>query len=167
MLVDLPQIGFFRVCDVPGDGNCFFNALVLSPQITMTCPAELRNLVVKMLEENQEAKRLYFEIVKTNQPFDSWVNNIRRPGKWVGSDVSIFVCMMLDITMCLVTNGKNSFNYFDVRNWLTLQRENFLQENAPTIYLYHHLYKHPFQRSDCCNHFALLYQFEGSSIKGF
>jgi hypothetical protein len=167
MLIELPQTGLFRVCDVRGDGNCFFNALVLSPQITIKCPAELRNLVVKMLEENPEAKRLYFEIVKTNQPYDSWVDYVRRPGTWVGSDVSIFVCMMLDINLCLVTNGKNGFNDFDVRKWLILQGEYFVVESAPTIYLYHHLYKYPFQRSDCCNHFALLYPFEGSRIKGF
>jgi hypothetical protein len=133
----------------------------------MKCPAEVRRCLVQMIEENQESKRLYYEIVKQNQPFETWVNYIRRPGTWVGFDVTIFVGMMFDINICLVTNAKNGFYCFDLRRWLIREGENFLHDDAPTVFLYHHLYQRPFQKSDRCNHYGLLYPFEGTNCKSF
>ena len=34
--------GLFRITDVPGDGNCLYNALVKCPDIRFSCPLKFR-----------------------------------------------------------------------------------------------------------------------------
>jgi hypothetical protein len=62
-LIRVEDLGLFRLKDVVGDGNCFFNALVLSQDINIDCPIELMEFLVKSLIKNPKAKNLYDSVV--------------------------------------------------------------------------------------------------------
>jgi hypothetical protein len=50
---------------------------------------------------------------------------------------------------------------------LKQEGENFLPDDSPTVYLYHHLHQRPFQKSNRFNHFGFLYPFEGLNSKWY
>ena len=41
-LIKIDDLGFFKIIDVAGDGNCFFNALTISKHMRISCPSTLR-----------------------------------------------------------------------------------------------------------------------------
>ena len=53
----------FKLCNVLGDGNCFFNGLVLSEHITIADPQDLRTYIVKKVQGSKEARALYHKVV--------------------------------------------------------------------------------------------------------
>ena len=44
---------------------------------------------------------------------------------------------------------------------------NFIDKDAPTIYLYYHLHKRPFYPSETLDHYGYLYEYEGSNPESF
>ena len=61
----------------------------------------------------------------------------------------------------MISNGLKRFQIHDTRKWLRVRRASIvIEDSAPTIYLYHHLFKRPFKKSHNCNHFAYLEHIE-------
>ena len=42
---------------------------------------------------------------------------------------------------------------------------NFISEESPAIFLYHHLFRRPFTKSARCNHFAYLFKVDNNHIE--
>ena len=76
-VIEVNELGLFRFKNVLGDGNCLFNALVISKDINMECPIELREFMVDQLLGNIKAKRLYDSIVN-DMEFESWLKDLSR-----------------------------------------------------------------------------------------
>jgi hypothetical protein len=166
-VIHVRDLGYFSVKDVDGDGNCFFNALVHSSYINLKCPTRLRNYVVDSLRGDsdvaQEARSLYDIVVKGTE-FDSWLTELQTPGTWQGTTAALFICLLFEINVCIVSNSKNGFMVHDTKKWLLLRERNFIEDSHPTVYLYHHLHRRPFKKSLVCNHFAFMYRVDSSSI---
>ena len=153
---------------LPGDGNCFFNALTISKHMRISCPSTLRTSLCDALEDEDiegEVKRLYYDVAKEKQyPLDIWVHNMRQNGSWGGATTAMFVCYVFRINICIVTNGARGFIINDIRS---CQGCEFIDPDVPTIFLYHHSYKTPFKPSHVSNHFAFMYRYEGSDFDDF
>jgi len=160
VLIRVRPYGLFEVRDVKGDGNCFYSALALSDELNVKCQEELRHLLNEKVAELPLARSLYKRFAKNNTSFDAWVEKVKQSRSWAGELEAVFVCLLFNINVCLVTNSLKGFYIVDVRKWLTVEGENFIDADAPTVFLYHHVYKRPTTKSVSCNHFALLEPYE-------
>ena len=70
---------------------------------------------------------------------------------------AVFLCRFTNINVKIITNARK-FLIVDTRLSTMSQGFDFVSENAPTVNLYHHVYKLPFTRSDKCNHFAYMWE---------
>lgn len=155
--------GLFRLKDVQGDGNCFFNAVVMSHEINIECPLDLKDQMAAELMNNKEAKAIYNEMFPSEKEYETFVKGIARRGKYQGTKAALFVCFMFEVNICLITNAPNGFEIHNTQQWLRLMQANMvIEDSAPTIYLYHHLFKRPFKKSKKCNHFGYLHRIEAS-----
>ena len=69
-LLQVDDLGFFMIEDVIGDGNCFFNALVLSNNIDISCPRKLRATLCDAIESENKStlmRYMYTDIAKENK----------------------------------------------------------------------------------------------------
>ena len=53
-LVKIDDLGIFKIIDVAGDGNCFFNALVNSQHTRITSPSVLRRFLCDAMEDEEK-----------------------------------------------------------------------------------------------------------------
>lgn len=159
-LIEIGEVGMFRMVDVEGDGNCFFNALCVCPEIRMEDPSELRQTLVEFLMNNGEAASVYTNVLKQIVPYETFIRKLRRRGTWAGTSAAVFICMMFNVNIVIVSNAVNGLICNNIREWENID---FIDESSSSIYLYHHLYKKPFTKSRVCNHFAYLYQYEESN----
>lgn len=66
-LIKIDDLGFFKIIYVAGNGNCFFNALVTSQHMRISCASTLRASISDRLEDEEiegEVKRLYYDVAK-------------------------------------------------------------------------------------------------------
>jgi len=160
-LIEIPKVGFFKMVDVDGDGSCFFSALCVAPEIRMEDPYLLRQKLCDFLQHNKEAHVIYTNILKETLPYDSFVRTLRRHDTWGGISAAVFVCLMMNVNIVIISNAYTGLICNDIRKW---EHIHFIDKSASTIYLYHHYYKKPFTKSRTCNHFAYLFHYEGKGI---
>ena len=136
-LIKAPSgLGLFQLYDVAGDGNCFFASCSKCPYITINDPSILRSEMVKFLQNNDEALKLFTDVVhEQSMTFKKWVSEIQRNGTWGGATTTMFICLMFHVNICIISNGENGFLSNDIRSWEGID---FLSEDAPTMFLYHH-----------------------------
>ena len=99
MYIDLKAHGFFKFRDSFGDGNCFFNSLVLSAEINFICPFSLRDFVVNQIKKDPLSKEIFHSIESVNHDdngttFDSWVSNLATTERGQGL---LQLCLFVDI----------------------------------------------------------------------
>jgi len=160
----------FKLEDVLGDGNCFFHSLIKSPYINVDCHMQLRRMLVDRVEAeltNRKSGGLVEKLGRIcyENDLSKWVQNIKRPGSWAGTCAAVLLCFFLEINICIVTNKLRSFYVVDVRKWMRTKGLYFIREEASTVFLYHHLFRHPFTRSDNCNHFAHMWEIDKSDVE--
>ena len=83
--------GLFTLKDVRGDGNCFFNAVVLSPEINIECPLDLKDEMSEKLIGSNEAKDTYYEMFPNEEPYETFAEGIGRRGKYQGTKAALFI----------------------------------------------------------------------------
>lgn len=127
-------------------------------------PAELRLSLANFVNGNMEARRIYTDILQGVMPFDSFVARLRKTGTWQGTEAAVFICLMFSINIVIVSNAKCGIFCDNIRLW---EKINFIEEDAPTIYLYYHLHKKPFFPSGTLDHYGYLYEYEGSNPEIF
>jgi hypothetical protein len=149
---------------VVGDNNCFFNALCVCSAIKDEDPWELWTSLADFIEDSMEARRVYTEILHGSIPFDSFVKRLRTNGTWQGTKVAVFMCMICSLNIVIVSNSQAGIFSDNIRLWENID---FIEEDAPTIYLYYHLHKKPFTPSSILNHYGYLFAYDGSNPKGF
>ena len=158
---------FFQFLDVLGDGNCFFNCLVKSPHINVSSPEELRGILVQLIEtEMTKPHNQMEELYKACSPDDDirkWLQKLRKIGTWAGDIAANFICYFFRVNICIVTNAKK-FWVIDIRACLQYKGFTFIEQESPSIFLYHHLFRHPFVKSPMCNHFGYLKQVQKQCI---
>ena len=74
------------------------------------------------------------------------------------------MCMMCSLNIVIVSNTQAGIICDNVRLW---EKIDFIEEDAPTIYLYYHLHKKPFTPSKILNHYGYLFAYDGSNPEGF
>ena len=133
-LLQVEDLGLFMIEDVMGDGNCFFNALVLSKHIDVSCPRKLRASVCDAIEDQNKRtlmKYIYTEIAKESEVmFTEWTRKLRCNGYWGGATAALFVCYVFEINICIVTNGMQGFIKNDLRTW---ENNYFKEEKATNV----------------------------------
>ena len=163
-LIEVPEAGYFRFLDVVGDNNCFFNALCVCPAIKYEDPRELRTSLADFIQHSMEARRVYTDILHGRIPFDSFVKRLRKNGTWQGTEAAVFISMMCSLNIVIVSNSQAGIFSDNIRLWKNID---FIEEDAPTIYLYYHLHKKPFTPSSKLNHYGYLSAYDGSNPKGY
>ena len=156
--------GVFKINDVLGDGDCFLHSLNISQHINMPGTEELRKYVVQNLrQESTRFKSIYQKISGSDAKlYENWVKTIERRGYWLGTSLAVFISMIFNVNVVLVTNGMKGFLTVDIRKWM-LNIGVVLDPNAPNVYIYHHLHKQPFKSSMQCNHFAFMRPHSGET----
>ena len=160
-MIKVPPLGLFLMYDVDGDGNCFFSSCCKSSHIRMNNSSTLRAELVNFLKNNDEALVLFTDVVRErSMSFDEWVSKMQCNGTWGGATAAMFICLMFRVNICIISNAENGFLVNDIRSWDGID---FLSEDAPTIFLYHHLHRRPFERNKTCNHFAFMEKYKGAN----
>ena len=77
-MIKVKNEGIFSLKDVQGDGNCFFNAVILPPKINFECPLDLKDQMAEQLQYNNEAKALYNKMFQNEEPHETFVKGIAR-----------------------------------------------------------------------------------------
>ena len=161
--IKLPSGAIFDIVDVPGDGNCFFHAVVLSDEINLSSHDDLRGDLVKRLRTamvNPEEKSFIEKLYIASDPLISlnqWLDSIARTGAWGGDIAALFLGYFYQINFCIVNNSKHGLTVLNIREWIgRLTSFEYVSDNAPSIFLYHHLFRRPWEGSLNCNHFALM-----------
>ena len=159
---------FFKFDDVLGDGNCFFHALVKSPYLNVSCHKELRAMLVKFIRDEmtkpENGMEKLYRACLPDDDFREWLHKLEEPRSWAGDVAATFVSYFFEINICIVTNAK-TFWVVDQRMNLRRKGWNFISEEAPTVFLYHHLFRRPFTKSKTCNHFAYLLEVDKQVIQ--
>ena len=106
---------------VQRDGNCFFNAIVLSPNINIECPFDLKYQMAEQLLNNNNAKALYNEMFPSEEPFKTFIKGIGRGGKYQGTKAALFICFMFEVNICIITNALKCFQIHDTKKMVTLK----------------------------------------------
>ena len=150
----------FKLEHVVGDGNCFFHSISKSPYVSAN-HTELRFMLVdyieaEMVKPDNEIERLY-NIFGGDHDVHHWLASLKRVGSWAGSCAAVYLCRFININVRIITNARK-FLIVDTRLSTRSQGFDFVSENAPTVNLYHHVYKLPFTSSDKCNHFAYMWE---------
>ena len=102
--------GMFTVKDVRGDGNYSFNAVVLSSDINIQCPLDLKDDMAAKLQDNNEAKVIYNEIFSNEEPYETFVDGIGRREKYQDTKAVVFIGMLYGVNMCFVTKWVKGFS---------------------------------------------------------
>ena len=138
VLVKINKLGFFRILDIKGDGNCFYSALTKSENMRISCPKQLReDLFGTIVQRKTEAENLFYDVCKEDSVFDEWIRINRKEGVWGGVTVAAFICWIFAVNICIVTNGVRGFVVNDLQTWVGLS----VPASSLTIYLYHHKFK--------------------------
>lgn len=88
-----------------------------------------------------------------------------KEGGVLGRSMCSFIHLLFFyINICIVTNHPTKFFVVDQRRFFSERGLRFISDAAPTIYLYHHLYRRPFTNSPRCNHFAYMREVEKEHI---
>ena len=91
--------GIFSLKDIQGDGNCFFNAIILSPKINFECPLDLKDQMAEQFQYNNEAKALYNKMFQNEEPYETFVKGIARQGKHQGTKAALFICFIFEVNV--------------------------------------------------------------------
>jgi len=150
----------FKLEHVVGDGNCFFHSISKSPFVSAN-HAELRFMLVdyieaEMVKPGNDMETLY-KIFGGDHDLHHWVTALKRFGSWAGSCAAVFLCRFININIKIVTNAMKLW-VVDTRMVTRSQGFFCVCDNAPTVFLYHHVYNMPFTTSDKCNHFAHMWE---------
>ena len=114
--IKVKNLGLFRLKDVSGDGNCFFNAIVLSKDLNFECSLDLKNQMASLLMRNKEAKVIYNEVFADNkEEYETFVKGVGRRGKHQSTKAALFICYMFEVNICFITNETNGFQVHDTR----------------------------------------------------
>ena len=138
----------FKLIDVPGDGNCLYHSLVCSGVIERSS-ASLRSETFKHVLETWRngcsfVKMLYASYSK-DIPLSQYVQEQNKNGKWGSTLNMCFVSIAFGFNIVSVSNTNGGLKHFLVYDYFcTLNHTcDYVLTDAPTIWLYHHLYKNP------------------------
>ena len=67
--------------------------------------------------------------------------------------------MMCSLNIVIVSNTQAGIISDNIRLW---EKIDFIEEDAPIIYLYYHLHKKPFTPSKILNHYGYLFAYDAS-----
>ena len=113
--------GIFKFIDSIGDGNCFFNALVLSSDINIENPDELRSILVKSIKGKAYFKSIYSKLDASNDmPYDKWIINLSIRGTWQDQTTAALLFLLFQINICIISNTLDGFQVVDMRKWLKM-----------------------------------------------
>ena len=112
----------FRLIDVPGDGNCFFHAVSLSPLLNLLDHCALRTYLVERIENillNQEEHQdvlSFFHFISPTKRINTWLENIRKNNAWGDGRAALFVAYIFEVNVRIVSNfAKGFFTMISVR----------------------------------------------------
>jgi len=159
-LIHVPNLGYFKVTDVPGDGNCFYSSLAKCPHMRMRSCCEIRNHIFTTINENMTiASNLFYNVAKEVDEFESWLQKKRMPGSWGCSTMALFASWVFGVNIVIVSNALAGFVISNLSEWVGSN----IPLDYPVVYLYHHKYLCPFKASICCDHFAYMFPFSGKA----
>ena len=152
----------FKVEDVPGDGNCFFHAVSLSPLLNVSDHGILRNILVERVEDilsnreqHQDVLSLFHKISPHKKIF-TWLENIKQSNTWGDNRAALFVAYIFEVNVRIISNFAKGFYYNDIRTISELNGYSIIPSDVRTIHLYRFLFGKPFVASKNCNHFGFL-----------
>ena len=152
----------FKLVDVPGDGNCFFHSVSLSPLLNVSDHGILCNILVERIEgilsnrgEQQDVLSLFHKISPHKKIF-TWLENIKQNNVWGNDRAALFVAYIYEVNVRIISNFAKGFYYNDIRTISELNGYSIIPSDARTIHLYHFLFEKPFVASKNCNHFGFL-----------
>jgi hypothetical protein len=160
--------------DVPGDGNCFFHAVVASQATRVPNAAHLRTELVEriMAMKDNEMWEPVLNVVYAHyskvEGFYSYVHGLLESGKWATDLEMVFMFLAFGIDIVSITNTPGGFNVFRPSAFISMMRldlpADFVQLDT-SIYLYHHAYKKPLSPSVPNNHFCVLFEVTNEDTK--
>ena len=122
----------------------------------------------KNVQGNKEEEAIY-EIIEGigggTKSFEKWLKGLSCCGTWAGSVAAVFICLITHVNIVVITNVLNGFEIVDIRELISLKGENFINDSAPCVYLYHHLHKCPFEKSQYFNHFPYIQLSRNTKVK--
>ena len=113
----------FKLVDVPGDGNCFFHSVSLSPLLNLSIHGILRNILVERIEdilsnreEHQDVLSMFHEISPHKKIF-TWLENIKQKNVWGDDRAALFVAYIFEVNVHIISNFAKGFFYNDIRRF--------------------------------------------------
>ena len=105
----------FKLVDVPGDGNCFFHSVPLSPLLNISDHGILGNNLVDYIEdilsnqgEHQGVLSLFHKISPHKKIF-TWLENIKQNNVWGDDRVALFVAYIYEVNVRIISNFAKGF----------------------------------------------------------
>ena len=150
----------FLLKEVKEKDNCFFRAAIESNVFKENSPDALRqklyDSILRMLDTEQRCQvtRIYDSFAES-ETLESYITRQRNSGMWSSSLEVVFMSFVWGVNIRCVANGKGGFFEFNSDSYLQLIGLGPVTTRQ-TVWLYNHLYEHPFRSTENLNHFSCL-----------
>ena len=158
----------FKLHDVPGDGNCLYHSIISSNLIQRTLfqvRCKTYNQIFDIWNGGCDFVDAVYSSYGKPVPIAQYASEQKVCGKWGSTLDMCFVSIVFGVNIVNISNTIGGLNHFSVYEYfctfdLTC---NYIVDDAPTIWLYHHLYKKLFVPSGISNHFCCLWPVDNPS----
>ena len=155
---------FFRFHDQDGDGNCLYRSIAASAVTNIKDHWDLCvNLITRILqtiEKNENQSHIVREIWNNNKHGDSlqhWCYTQQEDRKWSSSLDIEYLSYFHGINIISITNEARGHGSLETyRTLSTVISNGVLNTSDSVIYIYHHLYRRPFEIGCQANHWGWL-----------
>jgi hypothetical protein len=152
----------FEPQEVPGDGNCFFHSLALSPNIPYVDAIEARTAFIGRLMDlwgSGFQVELQEQVNRSSQPqhfleYLLAMGLLVRPPPWVSDVGMTLACAAFKVKIVSISNTMIGFQYLKCWEWLPAQLQ--VPDDAPIVFNYHHAHRAPLTPTHFGNHYCYL-----------
>ena len=139
----------FKLRDVPGDGNCLYHSIISSKLIERTSfqvRCETYDQIFDIWNGGCDFVDAVYSSYGKPVPIAQYVSEQKVCGKWGSTLDMCFVSIVFGVNIVSISNTLGGLNYFSVYEYFRTFNLtcNYIVDDAPTIWLCHHLYKRPF-----------------------
>ena len=156
---------YFRLVDVPGDGDCFYHSVLRNTNLAkrFSNVNSLRQYVTDMVSlwfENDGVLRSLF--LFEGKDYKHWAKRTANNGTWASTFDMLVLSYVLKVNIVSVGNYLEGFACNDMRVYFMTQNPHLpssLKEcipKDPVIHIYFHLFGNPLEKTSNGNHFGYL-----------
>eukprot|EP00474_Spongospora_subterranea_P006787 CRZ07245.1 hypothetical protein [Spongospora subterranea] len=157
----------FQPIDVPGDGNCFYHALALSPLLPTNEMLQIREMICQFalglgrFAAEDIVRLLHTFVALGPSSLVDIIATMRRPGSWATNIDIVLASLYFNVDIVCFSNLSPTIEVFRTSTFLENHLPNYNLSSPVSLFIFHHQYLRPLSPTTEAhrhrlNHYCLL-----------